>query len=62
MMINHVHDWKCDPQGHRDGYGRSVYCDCGALSRRVDEDCVAECEFELKPAPEKEECPCPETT
>lgn len=55
MMLNHVHDWKCDPQGHRDGYRRSVYCDCGALSRRAEEDCVAECEFKLKPAPQKEE-------
>ena len=53
MMLNHVHDWKCDPQGHRDGYSRSVYCDCGALSRRAEEDCVADCE--IKPEITKKE-------
>ncbi len=48
------HQWKCDPQGHRDGYRRSVYCDCGARSRRAEEDCVAECELKIE-ASEKEE-------
>ena len=53
-MFGHVHHWKCDPQGHRDGYRRSVYLDCGALSRRAEEDCVAECELKIEAAKKEE--------
>lgn len=44
MFCTHV--WKCDPQGHRDGYLRSVYCElCGSLSRSAEGECADDCQL-----------------
>ena len=44
------HQWKCDPQGHSDGYHRSVFCsDCKSQSRSAEGPCAEDCQAIYKP-------------
>ena len=44
--MNHIHEWKCDPQGHRDGYAVSMYCTgCDSLTRSAEGECAEDCAY-----------------
>lgn len=45
------HQWGCDPQGHRDGYHRSVVClgTCKSQSRSSEGPCAEDCQVRYAP-------------